>query len=126
MSQLVKAVMAYDTGNRKVLEDKFSPLFADVFERKEDVNRIYNNHEIGKKYRIGVTLGSEVIVSDFECDTSEDALAHAIIRTKKSIIEAAFGEFREDIMRLQNAIYDRDFQKARSLLTDFEKKMFEV
>lgn len=127
MSQLVKAVMAHDTGDRKVLDQKFSPLFADVFERKEYTEQIHTiDLQVGMKYRIGVTLGSQVIVSEFDTFQNKDALALAVERTKRSIVEAVFGEFREDMMRLQNAIYDRDFQTSRTLLTNLEQKMFGV
>ena len=126
MSQLVKAVMAHDTGNRAVLENKFSPLFVDVFEKKEHIDQTYDQCLVGKRYRIGVTLGSHTIVSEFDMMQDKDALALAIERAKRSIIEAVFGEFRQDIMQLQNAIYDRDFQKSRTILTNLEDKMFSV
>lgn len=118
--------MAHDTGNRKVLEGKFSPLFVDVFEKKEDIQECYKQMEVAKMYRIGVTLGSQVAVTDFDMLQGKDAIALAIERTKRSIVEAVFGEFRQDIMQLHNAIYDRDFQKARTILTNLEEKMFGV
>lgn len=118
--------MAHDTGNRKVLEEKFSPLFVDVFEKKEDIQERYDQMEVAKMYRIGVTLGSQVTVADFDMLKDKNALALAIERTKRSIVEAVFGEFRQDIMQLHNAIYDRDFQKSRTILTNLENKMFNV
>lgn len=119
--------MAHDTGERKVLGEKFSPLFADVFERKEHVEHVHTTEfEVGKKYRIGVTLGAQVFVSEFDTFQNKDAIALAVERTKRSIVEAVFGEFREDMMRLQNAIYDRDFQTSRTLLTNLEQKMFGI
>ena len=80
--------------------------------------------DVAKVYRIGVTLGSQCIVSEYEQLTKEDVLAEAINRTKRSIIEAIFGEFRGDLMHLENAIYDRDFLKAKNLLRVLENKMF--
>lgn len=123
MSQVVKAIIAEDTGDRKLL-DSFSPLFQDVFSVREEIHEVRTMQDVAKVYRIGVTLGSKCIVSEYEQLTKEDVLAEAINRTKRSIIEAIFGEFRGDLMHLENAIYDRDFLKAKSLLRSLENKMF--
>lgn len=123
MSQVVKAVIAEDTGDRKLL-DSFSPLFQDVFSVREEIHEMRTMQDVAKVYRIGVTLGSQCMVSEYEQLTKEDVLAEAINRTKRSIIEAIFGEFRGDLMHLENAIYDRDFLKAKSLLRSLENKMF--
>lgn len=123
MSQVVKAIIAEDTGDRKLL-DSFSPLFQDVFSVREEIHEVRTMQDVAKVYRIGVTLGSQCIVSEYEQLTKEDVLAEAINRTKRSIIEAIFGEFRGDLMHLENAIYDRDFLKAKSLLRSLENKMF--
>ena len=129
MSQLVKAVMATDTGNRKVInDDSFSPIFKDVFDMKEQFDDVRNsNLNIAKVYKIGVTLGNQAAVSELDAVAGDtDALHAAIERCRREIVEAVFGEFRQDFMLLNRAIYDRDFQKARALLTEFERKMFEV
>lgn len=129
MSQLVKAIMATDTDHRKMIQQKaFSPLFQDVFSRQEQVAEARDaNFYIAKLYKIGVTLGAQVAVSELDMITQdENVLQEAIDRTKRQIIEAVFGEFRQDFYQLEAAIYDRDFQKARSLLTVFQRKMYEV
>lgn len=123
MSQVVKAITATDTGRRKLL-DSFSPLFQDVFNVKEEIYELRGD-EIAKVYRIGVTLGNQCMVSEVEQLHYEDALTEAIKRTKRSVIEAIFGEFRQDMRHLENAIYDRDFAKARDALRQLEVKMFE-
>ena len=126
MSQLVKAVMATDTGKRKTI-GSFSPLFQDVFSVRETIQEVHNvDLHMAKLYKIGVTLGATVTVSELDCVSNSDAVSEAVERTKRSIVEAVFGEFREDFYRLESAIYDRDFQKARTLLTEFQRKMFEV
>lgn len=122
MSQLVKAITATDTGNRKVLES-FSPLFQDVFSAKETIQEL-RHEEVAKIYRIGVTIGAQCMVAQSMCDSYENALSESINRTKRNVIEAIFGEFRGDMMRLENAIYDRDFAKAKELLRILENKMF--
>lgn len=122
MSQVVKAIMAEDTGNRKLL-DSFSPLFQDVFSVREEIQEL-RHQEVAKVYRIGVTLGNQCMVTEYEQLSYEDALTEAINRTKRGVIEAIFGEFRGDLMHLETAIYDRDFLKAKNLLRVLENKMF--
>lgn len=129
MSQIVNAIMATDTGERKLIkEGKFSPLFQDVFERKEHLSEGFDsNGFIAKMYKIGVTLGNQVTVSEINAlHLGDYVLEEAIVRTKLAVIEAIFGEFREDFYRIEGALYDRDFQKARTLLTSFQRKMYEV
>lgn len=121
MSQVVKAIVEHDTGNRKVLQDSFSPLFQDVFNVKSEIFETRDvDHIVAKVYRIGVTLGNQVMVTEHE----EDTLSFAVERVKRQVIEAIFGEFRTDFMNVERALYDRDFQKARDYLRVFEEKMF--
>ncbi len=129
MSQLVRAIVATDTGHRREVQDSFSPLFTDVFNRKELLEDTSDPVYIGKIYRIGVTLSAQAMVSDLNIingSQDECALESAIERTKRSIIEAVYGEFREDFLRIESALYDRDFRKARSMLTEFQRKMYEI
>ena len=123
MSQLVNAIIATDTGNSKYIHDSFSPLFQDLFNKKESVD--VNVTNMAKIYNIGVTLGNQVSVMEFP-DSQIDSLEMAIQRTKRSVVEAIFGEFRENFYQLERAIYDHDFLKARLVLTEFQRKMFEI
>ena len=124
MSQVVKAITAQDTGERKVFQG-FSPLFQDVFSAKSEIQEKFAGAgDVALGYRIGVTLGSQVWVSELEALGNESALSEAVDRTKHQVIEAIFGEFRTDFMMIERALYDRDFQKARSYLTQLENKMF--
>lgn len=122
MSQVVKAITAEDTGDRKLL-DSFSPLFQDVFSVKETIQELRYD-EVAKVYRIGVTIGAQCMVTESMRDANVDSLTEAINRTKRSVVEAIFGEFRGDIMHLENAIYNRDFAKSKELLRVLEHKMF--
>lgn len=124
MSQVVKAITATDTGNRKLL-DSFSPLFQDVFSVKETTYELRND-EVAKVYRIGVTIGAQCMVTASMRDANVESLNEAINRTKRSVIEAIFGEFRSEIMHLETAIYNRDFAKSKELLRVLENKMFGV
>jgi hypothetical protein len=124
MSQVIKAITAQDTGERKVFRDSFSPLFQDVFNIKSEIQEFKHLSDVAKVYRIGVTLGAQVYVEDLEMVANENALTNAIDQTKRQVIEAIFGEFRQDFMMVERALYDRDFQKAREYLRVFEDKMY--
>jgi hypothetical protein len=122
MSQLSKAIIATDTGERKYIPHKLSPLFQDIFSAKEELQQVTTPTEVGKVYRIGCKIGSQAVVSDYEY---EDALENAIMRTKRQVIEGVFGEFRPHFRRIEKAIYDHDYNEAGRLLHEMERIMFE-
>ncbi len=122
MSQLSKAIIATDTGDRKYIPQKLSPLFQDIFSVKEELQQDTTPTDIGKVYRIGCKIGSQAVVSDYDY---EDALENAIMRTKRQVIEGVFGEFRPHFRRIEKAIYDHDYNEAGRLLHEMERIMFE-
>ena len=127
MSQVVRAIEAHDTGNRKLIKESFSNLFQDVFNVKSQIRDFQVDAEVAKEYRISVTIGSQVHVSELDLlQEGGDALQEAIHRTKRHVIEAIYGEFRQDLMLAERALYDRDFQKARDYLRILEQKMFGI
>lgn len=127
MSQVVRAIEAHDTGDRKLIKESFSTLFQDVFNIKSQIQELKSTEGVAKQYRIGVTIGSQVHVSELDLlQEGGDALEEAIHRTKRQVIEAIYGEFRQDLMLTERALYDRDFQKARDYLRILEQKMFGI
>ena len=127
MSQVVRAIEANYTGNRKLVKESFSNLFQDVFNVKSQIRDFQVDAEVAKEYRISVTIGSQVHVSELDLlQEGGDALQEAIHRTKRHVIEAIYGEFRQDLMLAERALYDRDFQKARDYLRILEQKMFGI
>jgi hypothetical protein len=127
MSQVVRAIEAHDTGERKLIKESFSTLFQDVFSVKDHIQELSSTEGIAKHYRISVTIGSQVHVSDLDLlQEGGDALEEAIHRTKRQVIEAIYGEFRQDLMLTERALYDRDFQKARDYLRILHQKMFGI
>ena len=122
MSQLSKAIIATDTGERKYIPHKLSPLFQDIFSAKEEIQQVTTPTDIGKVYRIGCKIGSQAVVSDYDY---EDALENAIMRTKRQVIEGVFGEFRPHFRRIEKAIYDHDYNEAGRSLHEMEHIMFE-
>lgn len=122
MSQLVKAITASRMDRTRLVE-KLEPVFKDVFSVREDIRDDKIMTEI--QYRIGVTLSSEVWVSDLERLKSDNALTDAIMRTKRHIIEGIYGEFRQDFRMIERDLYDRNVEAARLKFHALEKKMFE-
>jgi hypothetical protein len=121
MSQVVNAIMATKEDRRRLKQTK---LFQDVFSVREDIQTVPAGTEI--QYRIGVTLGSQCWVSEMQKLKSNDALIHAIERTKRQVIEAIFGEFRQDFRSIERALYDSNIEEARVMFHALEDKMFEV
>jgi HAMP domain-containing protein len=124
MSNLVKAIAATDTGDRKLIKEKTSRLFQDVFSMRELVEDFGPAPSVAKLYRIGVTLGSTCVVTETEYLKDEYALGHAIGRTKKQVIEAVFGEFRQDFRLIERHLYNYEFEEAATALRRMEDKMF--
>lgn len=122
MSNLVKAIAASDTGERRAVPVK-SKLFQDVFSMREYIGETYQ-HDVAKVYRIGVTLGNTCMVTELESMKNHLALTHAIERTKQQVIEAVFGEFRQDFRMIEKLLYDYDFEGAATALRAMEQKMY--
>ena len=126
MSQVAKAIVAVDSGERKFVSKGFSPLFTDVFAVRSDVTEVQSMEDgVGIMYRIGTKIGSDCLVTSFERLTNEEALKEAIIRTKRQVIEGIFGEFRPHFRRIEKAIYDHKMEEAGKLLYQMENQMFE-
>ena len=121
MSKVVNEIMATKTD--KVRYTPLNGLFQDVFSVREDIQ---DGQHLETQYRIGVTIGAQCWISDLDRVKSDTALQHAIERTKRQVIEAIFGEFRQDFRMIERAIYDSDTGTAGKLLHEMEKKMFEV
>lgn len=125
MSQLSKAIVATDTGERKHIPQKLSPLFQNIFSAKAEMQETTSPTDIGVSYRIGCNIGAQVTVSEYERMRNPDALDAAIMRTKRQVIEGVFGEFRPHIRRIEKAIYDYDYNEAGRLLNEMERLMYE-
>lgn len=120
MSKVVNAIMATKEDRRRLKQTK---LFQDVFAAREDIQTLAGT-EI--QYRIGVTLGAQCWVSETEKLKNDVAVDMAIERTKRQVIEAIFGEFRQDFRSIERALYDSNIEEARVMFHALEDKMFEV
>lgn len=123
MSNLVKAIVASDTGDRVFIKKKCSKLFQNVFDIQEDYGTTYVP-EIAKLYKIGVHIGATCAVPERLSAAEQDVYGAAIKRTKEQVIEAIFGEFRQDFRLVEQHLYNYDFEAAADALRNMEKKMF--
>ena len=121
MSKVVNAITATKEDRRRLKQTK---LFQDVFAVREEIQTIRPGTEI--QYRIGVTLGAQCWVSEMEKLKNDDAVELAVQRTKRQVIEAIFGEFRQDFRSIERALYDSNIEEARVMFHALEGKMFEV
>jgi len=121
MSKVVNAIAATKEDRRRLKQTK---LFQDVFSIREDIQTLTPGTEI--QYRIGVTLGAQCWIDELEKLKNDDAIEMAIQRTKRQVIEAIFGEFRQDFRSIERALYDSNIEEARVMFHALEDKMFEV
>jgi len=121
MSKVVNAIMATKEGRHRFKQTK---LFQDVFSVREDIQTLTAGTEV--QYRIGVTLAAQCWVDEMEKLKNDDAVEMAVQRTKRQVVEAIFGEFRQDFRSIERALYDSDIETARVMFHALEDKMFEV
>lgn len=121
MSQLVKAVQYVDTKDRVIINQGFSPLFTDLVEVKS-----YSHQDclIGHKYRIGVKIEATATIP--ESKILSNHLDEAVDRVKRQIVEAIFGEFRQDFERVHMALNNYDVETARLMLIELHEKMYGI
>lgn len=124
MSQLARAILATDTDQRRLIRAKLSPLFLDTFIGKATSHEMTHTGDIAYQYRIEARLGATCLVPHLEVARDNNPLAHAINRTKAQVIEAVFGEFRQDIRMIEQAVWNHDTETAGKLLNELERKMF--
>jgi len=123
MSQLSKAIQAFDTGDRKIHRLGLSPLFTDVFDAKSEWRDDPTN--ILKIYKIGVKLETTAAVTDTNAMKMHNPFEEAVNRSKRQIIEAVYGEFRQYFRRIESAIYNHNMEEAGRLLHEMERVMFD-
>ena len=119
MSQLAKAVQYVDTGERVIINKGFSPLFTSIAEVKSHSSQDF---VVGYKYRIGVKLEATATIPEIDLINGKTVVA--VQRVKRQIVEAVFGEFRQDIEMIHLALNDYDVETARIRLIELQEKMY--
>lgn len=124
MSQVVDAIVATDTRERKVIQDGRSALLTDIFQSKSEWIEIKDPSVVAKIYKIGVLIGAQTMVTDIQYESSTNSLSEAVKRTKRQVIEGIYGEFRPHFRQIEIAIYNHNMEEAGRLLYEMEKSMF--
>lgn len=80
------------------------------------------------QYEVGVKLSTQFYITDQVLRESIDSgvLNHNVNRAKRLLVEAVFGEFRENFLRMRHALYERDYDKLNEELDNFQDKMFNL
>jgi hypothetical protein len=125
MSQLVRAIKAHRTTKEKAVQSSLSGLLKDVLHI--DSSLLSNPCRLSI-YEICVKIGRSYFIDEDSLYRSNiDLVEVGIEQVKLEIIEAIFGEFREDFIKLRRALYEECYppsEKALKILKEFETKMF--
>ena len=70
---------------------------------------------------VGVKLGVSAAINRRSMANNE----FIVREMKMKIIEQLFGEFREDFMKVNSCLFERDIEGAMKTLSEFRTKMFE-
>jgi hypothetical protein len=117
MSELSKQIKAVQTNVRKPI---CSPLQSYLSVESEYTPSSLSS--IGTVYKLGVILETSIIIQEGPHHASK--LNIALEETKRSIIQAVFGEFREDLHNIRNLAYNFDFDGVLDVVRKLESRMF--
>lgn len=74
-------------------------------------------------YSIRVTFQSNFSVTHLEAIKGD--ITVGVNEARRRIVEDIFGEFRQHIRSIEQALWDRDYHAARAALRDLEYSMFD-
>ena len=109
-------------------EDLHTTRFVDNFKRLKLNEAVYPTTEYtaenAKEYRFGISIHTKALITD--SPKSDAALQHiyAMKHARELIIEEVFGEFRQPINEIRDALYNRDWKEADELLHKLHRQMF--
>ena len=107
MSKFIDAIEA------KILERKVFPNTYTLLDVTKEVTEI---SPIGYEYRVGVTYGARIT-----CMPNE--LPYAVGNIVKQLKNDIYGTLRDDCIRLERCLLNRDFDAALSALRDIETEI---
>lgn len=113
MSKLANKIDAQQT--RRVKLVPASP----VVEVSENWTELRAMNSLAKEYSLGVTF----VVKGFANDSATDGLIQLKDMARRQIIEEVFGEFRPLLRKVELALYNLNFDEARSALRELENEM---
>ena len=118
MSKLSENLKAYTTGNRY---SQVPTLNCVAFKSTS-----YEVPPWQVEYSLECKIGSTFVVQPGNSlhDTTV-SVQSALYSCKRQILEEIFGEFRQDLYNLDVALYNQDYEKAKTLLNGVIKNMFD-
>jgi hypothetical protein len=117
MSNLVKLINARRGSEHKAILSPINSICS--------IDDGYVDVEYGVQYSIGVKFGSSVFVDEGANYRDAFTLVNAVGQVKRSVVEAVFGEFRQDFRDIEQLIYSHNFSAVAKRLRQFEQKMFD-
>lgn len=124
MSKLAYAINYKATGNVMELS-RLGYQYTNVDVRAKQPHSLLG---FGREYVVSVKLTTTKWFDDSDLIKSmenEDAIKDEIFSSiKRAMIEEIFGEFRPIVYELQSAIYDKNQNRMRQLVSELERKMF--
>lgn len=119
MSKLAKGLRFRDTGRRIVVPGMPS------VEAEQEITSL--PMEQASIFRLELRIGTQAAISDLLSQSARTEFFHNVKRNlTRNIIEELFGEFREPINRVFDAIYKMDYREASDRLEALYKQMYEV
>ena len=118
MSKLSENLKAYPTGNRYVQ----TPTLNCVSFKTTSYETLPWQVEYSLECKIGSTF---VVQPGNSLHDTAVSVQSALYRCKRQILEEIFGEFRQDLYNLDVALYNQDYEKAKTLLDGVIKNMFD-
>lgn len=115
MSKIVELIHATPTNRRTAGPLPFINSVATIDES-------YIRVGVYTEYRIDVRLGARAEVSEEEI--ANGALEHAVLRVKRKVAEAIFGEFRELIHDIRHSLWSREYAEVDQKLNNLERQMY--
>lgn len=118
MSRLARTIEAVQTKNR---EYKIPPLIHVTTENFIQPNHFKSDY-ILQEYRVEARFGMRML-SELGNDITH---THKLRQCKRQIVEAVFGEFREDFIAMFKALSEQNLDEAYNTLEKFHDKMYGV
>lgn len=115
MSKLAEMIQAAQTNERRHV---FTPLI-DIRSEVHPVNRARPDHYI---YELKAAFGCNVTIKFGDHGEAD----HKLKMIRRQVIEAVFGEFRENLHEIQRALANYDCAAATEAVKDLYDRMFDV
>ncbi len=116
MSKLAQSIQAIQTGERHY---KKTPILThlNVSEKFEELNVVGLTYGYKVEAKVGVYFKSS--------GKDDPSFNRALSNARALIINQVFGEFRDPLCLLREALYDQDIKKAQIIAERLCKQMFE-